>query len=333
MNKKRELPIAVPEYNTYGHQIITTAVFAANPSLKNWSLNRLPLLRCNPDFLLGLGNSPEVFVSRSGYQDSRQIERKFLSLKFLGNKFHESIRAMIDEDYYVFFLNMDDSLIRKAHKSHENIFFRMGVIYGYDQNEKTYSLLSCDEKQNHKVIKIPQRWLRIPEEEGIDSRMFPTLCAIRPKDITVQLNVREIYTTLKQYLDEAEEKYPPFVSTGKVYGNIVHDYIALYLLYIAQKKISYEQIDTKVFRQVWEHKVGMLERLTVVEDTLHLDHSISDNYRKIVEQAKQMNEQYLSCCQKKNKKMILELRDLLLEFSKKERSLLAAFIIKMEEEL
>ncbi len=333
MNKSRELPIAIPEYNTYGHQIITTAVFAANPSLKNWSLNRLPLLRCNPDFLLGLGNSPEVFVSRSGYQDSRQLERKFLSLKFLGQSFHESIRAMIDEDYYVFFFNMDDSMIRKKNKSHSNIFFRMGVICGYNQNEKTYSMLSCDENRNHKVIKVPQKWLKIPKEERIDSRTFPALCAIRPKDITVKLNVREIYTTLKQYLDEAEETYPPFVSASKVYGSIVHDYIALYLLFIAQRQIPYEQIDTRVFRQVWEHKAGMLERLIVVEDALCLDHRISDDYQEIVEEAKQMNELYLSCCAKKSSKMLLDLREQLLEFSKKERSLLAAFIIKMEGEL
>ena len=77
----------------------------------------------------------------------------------------------------------------------------------------------------------------------------------------------------------------------------------------------------------------MLEHIVIVEDELRLDRSISNAYREIVERARLMNELCLSCCAKKNRKMFLDLRDQLLEFSKKERPLLAAFIIKMEGEL
>ena len=87
MGKCVDLPISQPMFYTYGFQAITTAVFDVNPTMRNWAMNSLIFLRCNPDFLVGLSSSPEVFMSRSGYKDCPYIERTTVSLKFIGSKF------------------------------------------------------------------------------------------------------------------------------------------------------------------------------------------------------------------------------------------------------
>ncbi len=214
MNKGREFPIAISEDNSYGDQRITIAVFAANQSLKKQLLNMLTLLRRNSGSLLGLGDSSGAFVCRSVCRKSPFPEKSFHFLKFFGQDFQESIPSTIDEDYSVFF-NTDDSVIRKDNNSYSSILSKIGVICGYDKNEKTYGLLICDENRNRKRIKISQKCLKILKKEGIDSYTFSMFHAIRKKNATVKLNVREVYRALKQCLYEAGEKYLPFVSASE----------------------------------------------------------------------------------------------------------------------
>ncbi len=330
MKKSVELPISKPLFNTYGFQTLPTAVLEQNPSIKNWVMNSLIFLQCNPNFLTGQGTSPEVFISNSGYQDCPYLERNSISLKFLGKSCHEVITAMLDDNCYVYYSNIDNSIIRKHYPYHGRLFSQSGIIFGYNHEHKTYSLLSCDENWNCQVLKIPQNWIELGRKKSLLSDISGTLCAIKPKSVTVNLDMKEIYQNLKSYIEHDLKTDAPYAATSKVCGTIVHTYVAMYLDYLCENIIPYKKADTSVFRQIWEHKKCMLERLVLVENSLKLDHRISDEYNKLVIQSKHLCEEYSAYCQKNDKKLLMMIRNQIVSIEKREQSLLSQFIVNME---
>lgn len=333
MGKCVDLPISQPMFYTYGFQAITTAVFDVNPTMRNWAMNSLIFLRCNPDFLVGLSSSPEVFMSRSGYNDCPYIERTTVSLKFIGSKFQDVIHAMLDDECYVYYSNIDNSVIRKKYPYHGSLYLQSGVICGYNDDEKSYCLLSRNKNQEMEIIKIPQKWLELGRKKSEESGECGFLCAMRPKTVSIELNVDEIYRNLKEYTEADFDKYPPFTASAKVYGSVVHDYLGMYLNYLLEQIIPFKDVDREAFRQLWEHKKCMLERLITVEDKLKMDHRASNQYTDVVKNASLLMKQYDTFCKNKEYRLLLKVREQLLSMKDMEQQILRQFISDMERKL
>ena len=330
MERCVELPISKPLFCTYGFQIPSTVIFERNPSLKNWAMNSLIFLRCNPNFLMGLSTSPEVFMSRSGYQDCPYLERNEVSLKFLGAKCHAAIKAMLEDDCYVYYSNIDNSLIYREYPHHKKIFPQSGIICGYDQDAATYSILTCDQNWNTLIVKIPQRWIEYGRKKSLEAGMIGTLCAIKPKTTKVNLNLKEIYQNLKSYTEFDLKTAVPYKETSKVYGAIVHNYIAMYIDYLYKNIIPYKEHDPALFQQVVEFETLMQERLETVEKALKMDRTISNNYKDIVAKSEEIRDLYSEYGKTKNREFLLRIRNRLNDFAKEERLLLSQFVINME---
>ena len=104
--------------------------------------------------------------------------------------------------------------------------------------------------------------------------MFGVLRAVKPKPVSIEVNIKEIHNNLKSYIEYNKKADGPYKTMSKAYGPIVHDYVAMYLNYLHENIISHKNSDPAIFHQIWEHKKCMLERLKIVEDMLKLNHNI-----------------------------------------------------------
>ena len=77
-----------------------------------------------------------------------------------------------------------------------------------------------------------------------------------------------------------------------MYGIAVQDYIVMYLQRLYDGSIPYERMDRRVFRLIWEHKRGMLERIERIEQALELEPEFSRYYAPLVKQADAMRTLY-----------------------------------------
>lgn len=94
-------------------------------------------------------------------------------------------------------------------------------------------------------------------------------------------------------MDSSYEKYPED-EEGRVFGIVVHDYIAKYISKLFDRSIPYERMDRRVMRLIWEHKKVILERIEHIEKDLELDNKISTNYKPLLAEANNARMLYAS---------------------------------------
>lgn len=144
MKKAIELPLAEPIYSTYHSQGADGAVFAGNPSIRNWYYNHLSMLSCNKKFLRGY-TTPELFVEHSSFWDNPYVESERIPTWYLGSSVHKLMRSLLNDECYVYFTGIDDFYIKGKSWYQKRHFKHDGLLYGYDQTDKTYSIYAYDE--------------------------------------------------------------------------------------------------------------------------------------------------------------------------------------------
>ena len=143
MKSKIEYPLVEPIYSTYHGQGAGTAIFTDNPSIRNWYLNEVMILRCSRGFLSG-GRTPGINIVNSDWRDNPYIDRLRYEMKYLNGHIHYVIKNMLKSGYYVYFRGIDDYYVdgkcwyRKRHFLHD------GTICGYNPDDKTYCIYSYD---------------------------------------------------------------------------------------------------------------------------------------------------------------------------------------------
>ncbi len=331
MKKSIELPISEPVYSTYHYQGNGGVVLKDNPSVRNWYLNQGIILRCNRHFLYG-STSPEICVNGSSYWENPYLDKIWLPMKYLGRSIHSVIRALLDDGYYVVFGGVDDYYVKGKSWYHERHFNHDGLICGYDQDDKTYSIYAYDQSWVYRVFKTHQKCFEEGRKAEFRKGNYGVNCGIKVKPDIVELKPKEICSKLREYLDSSLDKYPLYINKT-VYGTAVHDYIAMYLNKLADGSIPYEQMDRRVFRMLWEHKKVMLERIAAVEDTLQMDQECSARYEGLVKEADHMRMLYASHHIKRRDSVLPVIRDKLIALKKSEVKLLTEFVEKTEGEL
>ena len=329
--KKVELPIIEPVYGTYNSQGNASAILAANPSIRNWYLNQVMMLDCTPKFLHGL-TTPEICVDESTDEENPYLDKKYYFLKHLGGCVHSVIRNLIDDGYYVAFTEIDDYYIEGKSWYHERHMPHDGLICGYDQQEKTYSVLAYDNSWIYRVFQTPQKGFEAGRKSAFRSGRYGRLCGLKAKPDIVKLQPSKICIQLKAYLESDLERYP-LDGNVIIYGSAVHEYIIIYLDKLAAGDIPYERLDWRVFRMLWEHKKVMLERIIAVEEKLQLPPEISLQYSIIVKEADHMRMLYASHHLKRRDSVLPVIRSKLINLQILERKILSGFLLKTEEEI
>ena len=125
------------------------------------------------------------------------------------------------------------------------------------------------------------------------------------------------------------EKYSPN-ERGDVYGIIVHDYIAMYVDKIHNGDIAFENMDSRIFRLIWEHKKAMYERIEKVELALNLDSQLSNEYKELIDESDKLRMIYATYRIKRKENSLPLISEKLISIKNKEKQILEQFILKVE---
>ena len=324
MKKKIELPLVAPLYSTYHYQGIATAILVNNPSIRNWYLNQAMLLTCNRKFLQGF-TTPQITIKDSAWSSIPYFERKFFAAEFLEGHTNFVIKRLLDAGYYVCFDGIDDYYIQGKTWYHQRHFSHDGCICGYDQENKTFCLYSYDQNWIYQKFRTPQRCFDEGRKAQRKQGAYVGICGIKPKADQITFSHDIALGKIAEYLDSHMKKYPES-DEGDVFGIVVHDYIAKYVRKLFDGSIPYERMDRRVFRMIWEHKKGMLERIGLIEAALGLDNSISTAYESVVNQADNCRMLYATHHMKRRDTLLPTIEEKLLQLKETEQALLEQLI-------
>ena len=330
MKKFVELPLIEPLYSTYHHGILSAAL-KNNPTIRNWYLNEMLILRCDRKFLSGY-TTPLLNIDGLSLNDHPYVERLYFPLVHINGCVNRIIRNMLNLEYYILFSGVDDYYVGGKSWYKERHFSHDGAICGYDQVNKTYCMYAYDSNWIYQKFWTPQKGFEAGRKACFRKGDYGWLCAIKPKPDNVEFSVKTVYEKILEYLDSDLEKYPA-QGEGNVYGIVVHHYIALYVDKLYDGSIAYEKMDTRIFRLIWEHKKVMLERIKMVERTLCLDSSFSEKYSALVAEADTLRMLYASHHMKRRDSVLPIIRKKLLALMDAERVLLTALTNAMKEEM
>lgn len=330
MKKKIELPLIEPLYSTYHNQGPGSAVLLNNPSIRNWYLNQVMILTCNRKFLNGF-TTPEISVAESTWNANPYFDKKWYGMQFLEGHVHFVIRKLLDAGYYVCFSGIDDYCVEGKSWYHERHFNHDGCICGYDQENKTYCIYSYDQNWIYRQFWTPQKSFEAGRKAMFRKEQYGNLCGIKPKGDQIVFSPEIALKKIGEYLDSNMEKYPE-TEEGTVSGIVVHDYIAKYVGKLYDGSIPYEKTDRRIFRMIWEHKKVMLERITLIEDALSIDHAISESYRSVVREADHCRMLYAAHHMKQRNAVLPIIQKKLLALKDNEQWLLTELLEKAKGE-
>ena len=324
--KKIELPIIEPLYSTYHYQGPGTAVLMENPSIRNWYFSQAIILTCTRKFLNGF-TTPEIGVAESSWNANPHFDKIWYNMQFLEGHTHFLIRKLLDEGYYVLFNGIDDYYVEGKSWYHQRHFSHDGCICGYNQEDRTYCIYAYDQNWIYQKFWTTQKSFEAGRRAQFKQGKYGIICGIRPKKDQVTFSHETALEKIADYLDSNMEKYPE-TAQGKVLGIIVHDYIAKYIGKLYDESIPYEKIDRRIFRMIWEHKKAMLERIWLIEDSLSMDHSISEDYRSVVREADNCRMLYAAHQVKQRNAVLPIIQKKLLSLKDKELELLTELLQK-----
>ena len=214
----------------------------------------------------------------------------------------------------------------------ERHFCHNGLITGYDQTDKSYTVYAYDQRWVYRTFRIPQKAFTHAMKMGakIDSNGY--LYGMKAKAETLQFSPMQAYKLIETYLDSDLEKYPPSVNDW-VYGIVVHDYIAKYLQKLHDCSIPYERMDRRVFRVFWEHKKVMHERIQKMEEGLGLAPAVSNAYAPLVVEANRLRMLYASHRMKRRDATLPIMAEKVMQLKEQEELLLRQLLENAGKEL
>ena len=322
-----ELPLTDPVYSTFHHQA-TSAIIQENPSIRNFYLNHATVLKCHRDFLDGY-TSPSIGIECSAWGDNPFFEKRSYHTEFLNGYTHSLIRNLLNNGFYVIFNYVDDfyipgkSFYGKRHFAHD------GMICGYDDLEKTYTIYAYDENWVLRRFKIPRQSFHKGRKATQKEGLFSRLHGLKPQKEPVLLEIELLLEKVREHLGSSLILYPPD-ERGKVSGIAVHDYIGMYLDKLLDGSIPHERMDWRVFRLIWEHKKVMYERLQKAEEALQMNDAISSAYFPLIAEADAMRIHYAIYHKRKRNSLLQSIKSKLQFVNEAERALLTKFIEEAE---
>lgn len=326
MKKKVELPIVEPIYGTYHNQGCGAATIYENQSIRNWYLNEAVNLRCNRKFISGY-TTPEIYIEMSNLHENPYLCIHWFPLQCIKRSINPIIREMIDQGFYIYFGDFDDYYIPGKTWYKQRHFYHDGLIYGYNQEKKTYYIYSYDSNWILNKYETPQEAINDSRKAAMKNAGKGILCAIKPSQEFIAFDSQIALEKIKEYLDSSLEKYPPTDETW-VLGIVVQEYMVMYIEKLQDGSIPYEKMDWRIFRLIWEHKKVMQERLEKIEEDLELDSKTSQKYKSIVKEADTMRMLYASHHMKRRDSILPIIQQKLLNLKETELNLLTEFVDK-----
>ena len=329
--KKVELPLCEPLCSTYNFLGYDTSVLHSNPSVRNWYMNEIFILRCTTKFLKGEYSSPQIHLLGSTHYANPYLEKIVYPMKYAKGYINSIIKELLNDGYYVCFLDIDDyylegkSWYKQRHIPHD------GMIFGYDNERKIYNILSYDENWLFRPFEVSQRSFEKGRKSMFERGRYGKIIGLKPKNETVAFDAQKVVEKLSEYLT-VSSAVSSQTGVEMTVGIAVHDVIAKYIEMHIDGSIPYEKLDRRVFRLIWEHKQMMLERLKITENALGLDSSVSEAYSALVADSDRMRMLYALHHAKRRDSVLPTIRNMLIKLRNTEEKLLFEFIEKAKGE-
>ncbi len=327
MNNFVELPLNEPMYKTFQNQATGTVILGENPSINNWYLNEAVNMTCTLFFLKGR-TTPDFSITNSFWNQNPCLDGVRVPFRFVDGDINRVIHKMLDEGYYVYFHNVDDYYIKGKSWYKERHIPHDGLICGYNRNDKTYCIYAYDSNWICQKFWTPQKCLDNARNAYMKQDCNGTICALKPLLYEVEFSAEIACSRIAEYLDSSLQKYPKKGSV-KAQGIIVQYYLSEYVGKLYDGSIPYERKDRRIFRQVWEHKKVMLERIKAIEKAYGMDSMISERYAPIVELADQIRMQYTLYVLKRRDSVLPRIQTQMIELMNREREILSELLEKV----
>lgn len=330
MAKAVSLPFCVPWFAfTQGHAAPGIAM-VSHPTAYNSYLNQCITLNCSRRFLFGY-SSPSISLSRGSIYDFSCLERHGVSTKFCYPYHPKIIKQMLDEEYYIYFSEVDDFYLPGKSWYGTRHMLHDGIICGYDDNEKTYSIAAYDINWVFNLIRVPQECFSEGFLAGLQESKLGAITAYKVKDENVNLDENLILYHLKNYIaktvDTYSLKYP-----NAVEGIAVHDFLVMYLDKLIDGSIPSDKMDWRALRPVWEQKQCMLDRIKAIEEKRGWDSDLSSNYAPLVSDSNRARMMYAMYHKNKKEGLLEKVKNGIITVKERECEVLKDLIKRMEED-
>lgn len=327
MKKSVELTISNPIYTTYHNQGSGGAIISANPSIRNWYLNEVMVLRCDRRFLSNY-TTPDLGILYSNWIYNPYIEHHSFEMRYTKNSTNAIIKELLNSGFYVVFDKIDDYYLESKTWHNEKHFLHDGLICGYDDLQKTFTLFAYDKDWKYRKFRIAQKSFTNGRLSALRQGEYGMIYGIKPKWDIVEFQPKTMLEKLKEHLDSSFTKYP-ITGFKEVHGNIVHSYLAMYIDKLFDGSIPYERMDWRIIRLLWEHKTVMFERIQKTETIIGV-RTISDEYKKLVSETNTLRMIYATHHMKRRDAVLPGISKKLLDIKDREEKLLTEFVEKLE---
>lgn len=329
--KKVELPLCEPIYCAYNHLGAGSSILTDNPSIRNWYLNEVMILSCTKKFLTGY-TSPQMNIRGGTHHSNPYLSKVRYDMRFLRGYISYVIKELLDQGYYVSFSGVDDYYLEGKSWYKQRHFAHDGLICGYDDEKKTYSILAYDCNWLYKKFCVKQSSFEKGRKSMSKNGVRGYIYGIKPKQDIVEFDPKKMLQTLERYL-YFDTGIEPTTKEPLVCGITVLDCIALYVEKIINGQIPYERSDKRVMRLIWEHKKLMLERLQKTEAVLGLDNETSKAYSSLVADADRIRMLYASHFASRRDSVLPIVLETLIKIKDAEEELLSEFLEKAKGEI
>lgn len=329
MKNKVELPFSEPPIRAYHRHITVSICLSGNPTLWNWYLNQVTNISCNKRFLTGF-TTPTLDIENAIFHDCPYLEKWWYPMEFAKGSINVIIRELLNKGYYVYFHGVDDYYLENKTFYKERHFDHDGILYGYDQEAKTYSIYAYNNRWICSRLVISQKSFNKGRKAMFAQGMYGNIFGIKPKDLVIDFDPVRALRGIEEYLDSSVEK-EPVSPEGLVYGVAVQDYLAMYLDKLLDSSIPYDRMDRRIFRLLWEHKHLMTQRIQKIEETLQLSTSVSEQYREIENEADRLRLLYAVYSMKKKDSLLMGIRNRLMALRNQENDLLNRLLVSAKD--
>lgn len=327
--KCKELKIREPLFSSYHFQGVATATILENPTIENWFLNNAVILTCERKFLDGF-STPDLRIKNSAIFECPCFDTTYISSRFIEKEYMKIIKNCIDRGFFVGYSNIDDFYIegktfyKKRHFPHD------GLIIGYNDSDKTFTIFAYDSSWKYRSFKTPQSGFEKGRKSALKDNKYSNFCVFKPKCDIFEFSAKTSLLNIREYLNSSISLYPK-TKRGIVSGIAVHKYIIMYLNKLIDNSIPYHKSDWRIMRIIWEHKKVMLKRIEMIQAELGLKTGYSEAYSKALRLADKARILYASYETKQRNDLLLKIISLLKEIDKIEKNVLKRLIRKAEK--
>lgn len=209
--------------------------------------------------------------------DNRLIDETIINID---SKIIKKIKKWIDKDYYIYAF-IDESKLKETQLNLVSNKIHETLIYGYDDNFSSFSILNFDKERKFGSININQKDLKKACLSNINKTKFLLL---KPTSDVIYIEVKLIEKRIGYYLAEKN------IYVGKTRNILPNNYkwgISIYNSLVKYINTS-SKLDFRIFKLLEEHKVYLYSVYKYLRQLIN-DNNLDKDFQSLIELTKKMN--------------------------------------------